>query len=129
MDRWFSRRPSSVLGLWIPGVSMNTTWLRSGGRVPDAPDLVAGGLGPVGDDRDLGADQLVEEGRLPDVGPPDQGGDPGPEGPRGGGLRRFRFLRGDPDGEDPPALDPLGPELEALEARPSRPRWGRGRGG
>src|SRR5581483_1657883 len=48
--------------------------------VPDAPDLVAGRLGPVGDDRDLRTDQLVEEGRLPHVGPAHQRGDARCEG-------------------------------------------------
>ncbi len=34
MDRWFSRRPSSVFGLWMPGVSMKTIWLPGPFQTP-----------------------------------------------------------------------------------------------
>ena len=75
--RWLVRSPSSVRGLWMPGVSRNTIWLSC--RRAHAPDLAAGRLRPVGDDRDLRADELVHQRRLPDVGPADERDEPAPE--------------------------------------------------
>ena len=77
--RSFSRAPSSVRGLWNPGVSVNTTWTSLGG--PDRVDVAPRRLGLVGDDRDLRPDQRVHERRLADVRPPDDGDEPAAEGP------------------------------------------------
>src|SRR5688572_1812793 len=60
--------------------------------VPHSVDLVARRLGPVGDNRDLGADQLVQQGRLPHVGASDQRGDAGSES----GLGRGHGAAGPP---------------------------------
>ena len=46
-----------------------------------ADDPVARRLRLVGDDRQLGADEPVEQGRLTGVGPADQGDESGPHGP------------------------------------------------
>src|SRR5690606_30026606 len=44
-----------------------------GGKAGDAQQPVAGGLRPVGDDADLGADKGVDQGRFADVGTADDG--------------------------------------------------------
>ena len=67
--RLFVRSPSSVRGLWIPGVSRNTICVVVGRA--HAADLRARRLRPVETIDDLAADELVHERRLPDVGPAD----------------------------------------------------------
>ena len=76
----FNRAPSSVFGLWNPGVSVNTICCALG--VPDRADVSPRGLRLVRHDRDLLPDQRVHERGLPDVGPPDHRDDPAAE-PRG----------------------------------------------
>jgi hypothetical protein len=49
------------------------------GQVADADDPVAGGLGLVGNDRDLFVEDPVEQGLLADIGPADQGNETGAE--------------------------------------------------
>ena len=73
-------RPSAALtmavssrrfGAKMPGVSTNMIWVCAHDR--DADHAPAGGLHLGRDDRDLGADQAVEQGRLADVGRADDG--------------------------------------------------------
>ena len=72
------RSPSSVRGLWMPGVSRNTICVSCGGA--HAADLACASSA-AGRRRSttLRADELVHERRLPDVGPADERDEPGAE--------------------------------------------------
>ena len=82
------RSPSSVRGLWMPGVSSSTSC--DVGRRAHAADLRARRLRPVGDDRDLGADDPVHQRRLADVGPTDERDEARAERRSRRGRRRVR---------------------------------------
>ncbi len=129
-ERLLQRSPSSVRGLWMPGVSSRTI-CDVGGRAHPA-DLRARGLRAVGDDRDLRPDEPVHQCGLPDVGPSHQADEPravlGHDVARRGALGRalapgrLRVVRIGPvrdghdrHGRDAASLDPLGPELQPLE--------------
>ncbi len=62
----FSARFSGRVPTWRPGVSRNSTCAF--GPVPDAEDAAARGLGLRGHDRELLAEQAIQERRLPGVG-------------------------------------------------------------
>ena len=64
-------RARSATGRRMPAVSTKQT--GPSGRLDHGVDGVAGGAGQVVDDRALVADQPVEQRRLADVGPPDEG--------------------------------------------------------
>ncbi len=122
------RSPSSVRGLWMPGVSSSTSC--EVGRRPHAPDLRARGLRAVGDDRHLGPDDAVHQRGLADVGPTDERDEPRAvlgHWPAGGASATDSACsstassdggreRRDAHGDDPVTLHALGPELEVLEA-------------
>ena len=65
-----SRSPSSVRGLWMPGVSTNTTWASGRLSTPRTWVRVVCGLSDTIDD--LRAEDAVEQRRLADVRPPDE---------------------------------------------------------
>ena len=122
--RLFVRSPSSVRGLWIPGVSRNTICVASVGA--HAAHLRARRLRPVGDDRDLAADELVQSVDLPTLGRPDDRDEPRTE-LTSLGARRSRRGSGpasaaaasrdarDDDRHDAPALHAFRAELEPVD--------------
>ena len=69
--------PSALTGLWMPG-RVDEHDLHVGPR-EHPPYLRPRRLRLVGDDRDLRAEDVVEQRRLPDVRTPDQGHEPRPE--------------------------------------------------
>ena len=90
-----------------PGVSKST--ICAAGAVDHGQDAVARGLGLVGDDRDLLADQPVDERGLAHVGPADHGDEAGAEG------RRWLAHAG-----LTPAHHRLAPEAHAVDALAAR---------
>ena len=64
-----------VRGLWMPGVSTNTTW--ASGRVSTPRTWVRVVCGLSETIADLLAEDGVQQGRLPDVGSADEGGEAG----------------------------------------------------
>ena len=71
------RSPSSVRGLWMPGVSTNTTWASGRSRMPRTSVRVVWGLSETIETFE--PEDAVQQRRLPDVGPADDRAEPRPE--------------------------------------------------
>src|SRR2546428_13859484 len=90
-ERWLSRRPSSVLGLWMPGVSINTAWPSGMATTPRTWLRVVWGLSETMDT--FSPTRRLRRGDFPTFGRPTGGADPErepPDDPTGTGTAPWR---------------------------------------